>query len=34
MSVYAHVRLDIHKDRAEIKHVEKKVEVLEERKSA
>lgn len=34
MSIYAHVRLDIRKDRAEIKHVEKKVEVLEERKTA
>jgi hypothetical protein len=31
MSVYAHLRLDIRKDRAEIKHVEKKVEEMEER---
>ena len=34
MSIYAHVRLDIRKDRAEIKHVEKKVEEMEERKIA
>jgi hypothetical protein len=34
MSVYAHLRLDIRKDRVEIKHVEKKVEELEERKAA
>lgn len=34
MSVYAHVRLDIRKDRVEIKHVEKKVEEMEERKAA
>ncbi|HEY1937905.1 MAG TPA: hypothetical protein VGJ33_08230 [Candidatus Angelobacter sp.] len=34
MSIYAHLRLDIRKDRAEIKHVEKKVEVLEEQKAA
>ena len=34
MSIYAHVRLDIRKDRAEIKHVEKKVEEMEERKVA
>ena len=33
-SVYAHLRLDIRKDRVEIKHVEKKVEELEERKAA
>ena len=26
MSIYAHLRLDIRKDRVEIKHVEKKVE--------
>jgi hypothetical protein len=32
MSVYAHLRLDIRKDRAEIKHVEKKVEAMEENK--
>jgi len=30
MSIYARLRLDIRKDRAEIKHVEKKVEQLEE----
>ncbi|HEY2912264.1 MAG TPA: hypothetical protein VGK21_02795, partial [Candidatus Angelobacter sp.] len=34
MSIYAHLRLDIRKDRVEIKHVEKKVEELEERKAA
>jgi hypothetical protein len=34
MSIYAHVRLDIRKDRIEIKHVEKKVEKLEESKAA
>jgi len=34
MSIYAHVRLDIRKDRAEIKHVEKKVEEMEERRIA
>jgi hypothetical protein len=34
MSVYAHLRLDIRKDRAEIKHVEKKVEEMEEKKAA
>jgi hypothetical protein len=34
MSIYAHVRLDIRKDRIEIKHVEKKVEKLEEREAA
>jgi hypothetical protein len=34
MSVYAHLRLDIRKDRIEIKHVEKKVEKLEEREAA
>lgn len=34
MSIYAHVRLDIRKDRAEIKHVEKKMEALEERRTA
>ena len=34
MSVYAHLRLDIRKDRAEIKHVEKKVEEMEERNAA
>jgi uncharacterized membrane protein YciS (DUF1049 family) len=34
MSIYAHVRLDIRRDRIEIKHVEKKVEGLEERKTA
>ena len=34
MSIYAHVRLDIRKDRAEIKHVEKKVEKMEENKAA
>lgn len=34
MSVYAHLRLDIRKDRVEIKHVEKKVEEQEERKAA
>src|SRR5215467_3263587 len=28
MSIYAHVRLDIRKDRVEIKHVEKQVEKL------
>ena len=28
MSIYAHLRLDIRKDRVEIKHVEKKVEEL------
>ena len=30
MSVYAHLRLDIRKDRVEIKHVEQKVEEMEE----
>jgi hypothetical protein len=30
MSIYASLRLDIRKDRVEIKHVEKKVEQLEE----
>jgi hypothetical protein len=30
MSIYAHLRLDIRKDRAEIRHVEKKVEQMEE----
>lgn len=34
MSFYAHIRLDIRKDRVEIKHVEKKVEEMEERKAA
>jgi hypothetical protein len=34
MSVYARLRLDIRKDRAEIKHVEKKVEQMEEDKAA
>jgi hypothetical protein len=34
MSVYAHLRLDIRKDRVEIKHVEKKVEEMEEKKAA
>jgi hypothetical protein len=34
MSIYAHVRLDIRKDRVEIKHVEQKVEEMEERKVA
>jgi hypothetical protein len=34
MSVYAHLRLDIRKDRVEIKHVEKKVEEMEERNAA
>ena len=34
MSVYAHLRLDIRKDRVEIKHVEKKVEEMEDRKAA
>jgi hypothetical protein len=34
MSAYAHLRLDIRKDRAEIKHVEQKVEAMEERKTA
>ena len=34
MSIYAHLRLDIRKDRVEIKHVEKKVEEMEERKAA
>ena|SRR5215467_12288938 len=34
MSIYAHVRLDIRKDRVEIKHVEQKVEEMEERKAA
>ena len=29
MSIYAHLRLDIRKDRVEIKHVEKKVEEME-----
>ncbi|HEX4604884.1 MAG TPA: hypothetical protein VH724_12875 [Candidatus Angelobacter sp.] len=31
MSIYAHLRLDIRKDRAEIKHVEKQVEEMEEK---
>jgi len=34
MSIYAHVRLDIRKDRVEIKHVEQKVEEMEEKKAA
>jgi hypothetical protein len=34
MSVYAHLRLDIRKDRVEIKHVEQKVEAMEESKAA
>ena len=34
MSIYAHLRLDIRKDRVEIKHVEKKVEEMEEKKAA
>jgi uncharacterized membrane protein YciS (DUF1049 family) len=34
MSIYAHVRLDIRKDRVEIQQVEKKVEEMEERKAA
>jgi hypothetical protein len=34
MSVYAHLRLDNRKDRVEIKHVEKKVEEMEERRVA
>ena len=34
MSVYAHLRLDIRKDRIEIKHVEKQVEKVEEQKAA
>ena len=34
MSIYAHVRLDIRKDRVEIRQVEKKVEEMEEGKVA
>jgi hypothetical protein len=34
MSIYASLRLDIRKDRIEIKHVEKKVEQMEEGKAA
>jgi hypothetical protein len=34
MSIYAHVRLDIRKDRVEIEHVEKKVGQMEEGKAA
>lgn len=31
MSLYAHIRLDIHKERVEIKHVEQKVEEQKQR---
>lgn len=34
MSIYAHVRLDIRRDRAEIKHVEKKMEKMEQGEAA
>jgi hypothetical protein len=34
MSLYGHLRLDIHKERVEIKHVEQKVEAKEEEKKA
>ena len=34
MSLYGHLRLDIRKERAEIKHVEQKVEQIEEEKKA
>jgi hypothetical protein len=30
MSLYAHLRLDIHKERVEIKHVEQKVQTAEQ----
>ena len=34
MSLYSHLRLDIHKERVEIKHVEQKVEEKEQEKIA
>ena len=34
MSLYGHLRLDIRKERVEIKHVEQKVEQIEEEKKA
>lgn len=34
MSLYGHLRLDIHKERVEIKHVEQKVEAHDEEKKA